>query len=145
MNICKSSNVLYVTLICWFILDNHPSQITYARITHLWITPLDNPNLGLLAVLGAPEPLPMALLGRPLGLLCLSLAQTDFSRNLAKTVVVQCFFCFLGPASFPGPPGSLLGGPRRPLLERFWALLAGSFWDLPGADLDDLDDVCGAT
>ena len=34
----------------------------------------------------------------------------------------------------------LLGRPG-PLLGAFW----GSFWDRPGADLDVLDDFCGAT
>ena len=34
----------------------------------------------------------------------------------------------------------LLGRPGLPL-GTSW----GSFWDLPGADLDDLDEVCGAT
>ena len=33
----------------------------------------------------------------------------------------------------PGPPGPLLGASR------------GSFWDLPGADLDVLDGFCSAT
>ena len=33
------------------------------------------------------------------------------------------------------------GGARGALLGASW----GSFWDLPGADLDVLDDVCGAT
>ena len=36
--------------------------------------------------------------------------------------------------------GGLLGR-AGPLLGASW----GSFWDLPGADLDVLDDVCGAT
>ena len=36
--------------------------------------------------------------------------------------------------------GGLLGRPG-PLLGASW----GSFWDPPRADLDDLDDVCGAT
>ena len=39
-----------------------------------------------------------------------------------------------------GPSGPLLGRPG-PLLGASW----GSFWDSQGADLDDLDDVCGAT
>ena len=34
--------------------------------------------------------------------------------------------------------GRLFSGP---FVGAFW----GSFWDLPGADLDDLDEVCGAT
>ena len=38
------------------------------------------------------------------------------------------------------PLGPLLGRPG-PLLGASW----GSFWDLPGVHLDDLDDVCGAT
>ena len=36
--------------------------------------------------------------------------------------------------------GGLLGRPG-PLLGASW----GSFWAFQGADLDDLDDVCGAT
>ena len=36
--------------------------------------------------------------------------------------------------------GPLLGRPG-PLLGASW----GSFWAFQGADLDDLDDVCGAT
>ena len=39
-----------------------------------------------------------------------------------------------------GPSGPLLGRPG-PLLGASW----GSFWAFQGADLDDLDDVCGAT
>ena len=49
-----------------------------------------------------------------------------------------------------GAPGALLAA-RGAVLKppaasraapgRSW----GWFWDLPGADLDDLDDVCGAT
>ena len=38
------------------------------------------------------------------------------------------------------PLGPLLGRPG-PLLGASW----GSFWAFQGADLDDLDDVCGAT
>ena len=38
-----------------------------------------------------------------------------------------------------GPSGPLLGRPG-PLLGASW----GSFWAFQGADLDDLDDVCGA-
>ena len=52
-----------------------------------------------------------------------------------------------------GAPGALLAAreavlkPLGPLLGRPGPLLGASwgwFWDLPGADLDDLDDVCGA-
>ena len=53
-----------------------------------------------------------------------------------------------------GAPGALLVArgavlkPLEPLLGRPGPLLGASwrwFWDLPGADLDDLDNVCGAT
>ena len=70
----------------------------------------------------------------------------------------------LGPTSPPGPFGSLwaalgalgaLLAARGAVLKPLGLLLGlsraapgrswGWFWDLPGADLDDLDDVCGAT
>ena len=77
----------------------------------------------------------------------------------------MALLCQLGPTSPPEPFGSrvwaalgALGAllaacgavlkPLGPLLGRPGPLLGASwgwFWDLPGADLDVLDDVCGAT